>query len=188
MFHRSSLDEGTSHSVFFFPACFSDHRGANALAQQTASDTDKGFDAKVLSSGRYEVEASNLALQKASTQNVHQEAEDDLSGGSRIDCASLESGFSRKSWTTLRPCRERNSIRVKWKRWRLSTTKMRSYLRRKHRRFRRLQIVRGRDRSYRQTAYRSNPRRRTSVKWGPRGLARMSSRYLQRSLAAVGKG
>jgi hypothetical protein len=26
LFHRSSLHEGTSHSVFFFPACFSDHR------------------------------------------------------------------------------------------------------------------------------------------------------------------
>jgi putative membrane protein len=82
----------------------------NALAQQTASDTDKAFVAKVSQGGRYEVEASKLALQKASTQNVKDAAnsevhdhelvnkklEDDLSGGSRIDCASLESGFHSK--------------------------------------------------------------------------------------------
>jgi len=36
----------------------------NALAQQTESDTDKAFIAKVSQGGLYEVEASNLALQK----------------------------------------------------------------------------------------------------------------------------
>jgi predicted outer membrane protein len=35
----------------------------NALAQQTASDTDKAFDAKVSQGGRYEVEASNLSAE-----------------------------------------------------------------------------------------------------------------------------
>ena len=49
----------------------------NALAQQTASDTDKAFVAKV-SQGRYEVEASKLALQKASTQNVKDAANSEV--------------------------------------------------------------------------------------------------------------
>jgi putative membrane protein len=49
----------------------------NPLAQQTASDTDKAFVAKV-SQGRYEVEASKLALQKASTQNVKDAANSEV--------------------------------------------------------------------------------------------------------------
>jgi putative membrane protein len=50
----------------------------NALAQQTASDTDKAFVAKVSQGGRYEVEASKLALQKASTQNVKDAASSEV--------------------------------------------------------------------------------------------------------------
>ena len=50
----------------------------NALAQQTASDTDKAFVAKVSQGGRYEVEASKLALQKASTQNVKDAANSEV--------------------------------------------------------------------------------------------------------------
>ena len=51
----------------------------NALAQQhTASDTDKAFVAKVSQGGRYEVEASKLAVQKASTQNVKDAANSEV--------------------------------------------------------------------------------------------------------------
>ena len=50
----------------------------NAFAQQTASDTDKAFVAKVSQGGRYEVEASKLALQKASTQNVKDAANSEV--------------------------------------------------------------------------------------------------------------
>jgi putative membrane protein len=50
----------------------------NALAQQTASDTDKAFVAKVSHGGRYEVQASKLALQKASTQNVKDAASSEV--------------------------------------------------------------------------------------------------------------
>ena len=50
----------------------------NALAQRTASDTDKAFVAKVSQGGRYEVEASKLALQKASTQNVKDAANSEV--------------------------------------------------------------------------------------------------------------
>ena len=42
----------------------------NALGQPTASDTDQAFVAKVSQGGRYEVEASKLALQKAAAQDV----------------------------------------------------------------------------------------------------------------------
>jgi putative membrane protein len=50
----------------------------NALAQQTASETDKAFVAKVSQGGQYEVEASKLALQKASTQNVKDAANSEV--------------------------------------------------------------------------------------------------------------
>jgi putative membrane protein len=40
------------------------------IAQQAASDADKAFVAKVSQGGRYEVEASRLALRKASAQDV----------------------------------------------------------------------------------------------------------------------
>jgi putative membrane protein len=50
----------------------------NAFAQQIASDTDKVFVAKVSQGGRYEVEASKLALQKASTQNVKDAANSEM--------------------------------------------------------------------------------------------------------------
>jgi putative membrane protein len=50
----------------------------NALAQRTASDTDKAFVAKVSQGGRYEVEASKLPLQKASTQNVKDAANSEV--------------------------------------------------------------------------------------------------------------
>ena len=50
----------------------------SALAQKTASDTDRAFVAKVSQGGRYEVEASKLALQKAFTQNVRDAANSEV--------------------------------------------------------------------------------------------------------------
>ena len=50
----------------------------SALAQLTASDTDKAFVAKVSQGGRYEVEASKLALQKSTTQNVKDTANSEV--------------------------------------------------------------------------------------------------------------
>src|SRR5580698_9209335 len=40
------------------------------MAQNSASNTDKAFVSKVSQGGRYEVEASRLALAKANAQNV----------------------------------------------------------------------------------------------------------------------
>ena len=50
----------------------------SALAQHTASATDKAFVAKVSQGGRYEVEASKLALQKSTTQNVKDAANSEV--------------------------------------------------------------------------------------------------------------
>ena len=83
----------------------------NAFAQQTASDTDKAFVAKVSQGGRYEVEASKLALQKASTQNVKDAANSEvhdhklvnkklktISAAAHVSIApALESGFHAKA-------------------------------------------------------------------------------------------
>ena len=51
-------------------ALFSFTSAVQLLAQNTASDTDKAFVAKVSQGGRYEVEASKIALQKAVAQDV----------------------------------------------------------------------------------------------------------------------
>jgi putative membrane protein len=48
------------------------------VAQQTASEIDKAFVAKVSQGGEYEVEASKLALQKASMQNVRDAANSEV--------------------------------------------------------------------------------------------------------------
>jgi putative membrane protein len=50
----------------------------NSQAPQTASDADKAFVAKVSQGGRYEVEASKLALQKASAQDVRDTANSEV--------------------------------------------------------------------------------------------------------------
>lgn len=50
----------------------------SALPQHTASDTDQAFVAKVSQGGRYEVEASKLALQKSTTQNVKDAANSEV--------------------------------------------------------------------------------------------------------------
>ena len=52
--------------AIFFAMCPNNH----ALAQDAASDADKAFVGKVSQGGRYEVEASKLALSKAVAQDV----------------------------------------------------------------------------------------------------------------------
>lgn len=52
--------------AIFFAMCANNH----ALAQDAASDADKAFVGKVSQGGRYEVEASKLALSKAVAQDV----------------------------------------------------------------------------------------------------------------------
>ncbi len=51
-------------------ALFAFTSAGQLLAQDTASNTDKAFVAKVSQGGRYEVEASKIALQKAVAQDV----------------------------------------------------------------------------------------------------------------------
>jgi hypothetical protein len=61
----------------------------SALAPQTASDTDKRFDAKVSQADGMRWRPAIWHCRRPPTQNV--------SGGSRIDCVSLESGFHAKA-------------------------------------------------------------------------------------------
>lgn len=78
LFHRRSLNEGISHSVYFSLLVFAVSANGNSQTPQTASDADKAFVAKVSQCGRYEVEASKLALQKSSAQDVSDTANSEV--------------------------------------------------------------------------------------------------------------